>query len=155
VFFAAKSSRTATYFSNSLYGKKVSQIRRRQPPFGTVLAHPHLLVRAHPDITARLGGTEEDESRLLVFRKIGTGTFLIDRPAEEPAGTGQTAALMTNRREHDPVPGRRIPEEVVPVAAKGALPLRRFQSDPVSWAFLMSTFDPPWHDFTGLWCHGL
>jgi hypothetical protein len=94
-----------------------------------MLPHQQLLVRAYVHFTAGPGGTGQHESRFLIFREIGISARLIHRSAKQPARTGQTPALMANRGKHNTVARGRIPDELIRMAEKLSLALRRFQND--------------------------
>lgn len=96
---------------------------------------------AHAYISARLGRTEKHKSGVSVLRKIRIGARLIYRSTEQPASTGQTPPLVTNRGKHDAVSGSRIPDELVRGGSKASLTFRCFQSDQIGSVFGIGSHD--------------
>jgi hypothetical protein len=85
-----------------------------------MLAHFGFLVRTDADIASWHGATDQDEACCLVLGKVGIRMVVCDSAFEQQPGTGQAAALMTDRRQGESAFSRGIPDTFLSGAVERA-----------------------------------
>ena len=109
-------------------------IRRRKSVLPPVLPHLLLLIGENPQIRARFPGTQQDESRLTILRKIADGICLIHFAAlDQSARASETTSLMAERRQRDSGSQCRIPNMLVSPHDNRPFSFRRDQRHLIRW----------------------
>ena len=118
-----------------------SRIGRRQAVCNAMLPHLPLLVRSDTQIGARYGAAQQDVAGEFVFVKVCIGVIVLDDAIEQTSGTGEAAALVTDRGQKDSAGGCGIPEMLILRAGEGAKILGRFQRNEEAPLLRHLTFD--------------
>jgi hypothetical protein len=85
-----------------------------------MVPHFPLLMGANAHLASRHGAAKQHEPFLLIFRKVRNRVVVFNRTLKQSSRAGETAPLMTDRRQGNPVHGGRVPDVLVFAAIKTA-----------------------------------
>jgi hypothetical protein len=88
-------------------------VGRWKPARRAIAPHGSLLMCFQPDVASGTRRAQKDEAGLAILRVVRRRCRLVDIALNEPRGTRQASALMTDGRQFDTRPSGGIPNELI------------------------------------------